>query len=755
MSPPRQLLLIFLAFLGLAVLFFAEPLLLGREFLRGDMGYFFYPQRAFFARSVLSGDFPLWNPLLFCGFPFLASPQNAVLYPPTWLFVPFPGPGTIWLILILHLAVAGTGAALLARESFEVEWRAAFCGGVVYAFSGFLCMHMGHFNQVMTCAWAPWVFWAAARWIRAPSPRSLSILACLYGIQFLPGGAENTAHFSLALVGLAAVSMLRRSSPGGSYRLRLGAGLIGAMALGVGLVGAQIVPTLELVQHSVRGLGITYEYVVRNSMPPYKPFVDLLLPNYWGHYGAAGCRFPGIPASELAWYTGPVAVALAVFAGVKGWRQWWVRYWSAVSVAALLLSFGGHTPLFRILYASSLSYFRNPSRFIMLTVLGIAVLAAAGVQRLLAPEEAVLRSRIHRWIAPAAACLGGAVLLLLAGPWGEASLEPGSFSRLIAGDIAFGLLACGAGYGALIARSPQWRFVLLALALGVPLFGFARESEFANLDAVDSARSSEEREFAGEVKEALGPYRSYSRHCLPLRVNRNMLHGLPDASGYEGGLYPLARYYELQNRITPESPLAVTKRRRFMDLLGAGVVLDDGRLQDGEDGLLLERGRLRAYANLSALPRAFLVPQGQAMSDEDAIETMARGQWSPPETVLLASEPEPSGQEDTGVAELPSVKIDVDRNDHLACEVSSGSSGFLVLHDSYFPGWEATVDGQPAEIVRANYLFRAVALVPGKHRVEFTYRPASLKAGIALSGISGLLLLLILVRRRERRVVDG
>ena len=749
MPPPRRLLLLFLAFFGLAVLFFAEPLLLGREFLRGDMGYFFYPQRAFFARSVLTGDFPLWNPLLFCGFPFLASPQNAVLYPPTWLFVAFPGTGTIWVILILHLAVAGTGAALLARESFEVEWRAAFCGGLVYAFSGFLCMHMGHFNQIMTCAWAPWVFWAAARWVKAPNPRSLSILAGFYGLQFLPGGAENTAHFSLALVGLAAAAMLRRSS-GEGRGLSLGAGLIGAMALGVGLAGAQVVPTLELVQHSVRGLGITYDYVVRNSMPPYKPFVDLLLPNYWGHYGAAGCRLPGIPASELAWYTGPVAVALAVFAGVKGWRQWWVRYWSVVSVAALLLSFGGHTPLFRILYASSLSYFRNPSRFIILTVLGIAILAAAGVQRLLEPEEAILRSRMHRWVAPVFACAGGAVLLLLAAPWALASLEPGSFSRLITGDIAFGLLACGAAYGALATRPSRPRFVLLALAMGIPLFGFARESEFANLDATDAVRSTEERVFANIVSEALGQHCSYSYHCLPMRVNRNMLHGLPDVAGYDGGLYPLARYHGLRNQIAPESPLAVTKGRRFMDLLGARAVLDDGRLQDEEDGLLFRKGGLRAYVNLSAVPRAFFVAQGQVMSDEDAIEAMARGQWSPERAVLLASKPTFSGQEDEGSSQFPYVRITVDENDRLVCEVSADAAGFLVLHDSYFPGWEATVDGRPAEIVRANYLFRAVALVPGEHRVKFTYRPASLRAGIALSGISGLLLLLILVRRREQ-----
>ena len=59
--------------------------------------------------------------------------------------------------------------------------------------------------------------------------------------------------------------------------------------------------------------------------------------------------------------------------------------------------------------------------------------------------------------------------------------------------------------------------------------------------------------------------------------------------------------------------------------------------------------------------------------------------------------------------------------------------GYLVLLDSDYPGWQVTVNGQPAEILNANHAFRAVALGPGRHNVAFFYDPVSFRLGAWLS----------------------
>jgi uncharacterized membrane protein YfhO len=79
----------------------------------------------------------------------------------------------------------------------------------------------------------------------------------------------------------------------------------------------------------------------------------------------------------------------------------------------------------------------------------------------------------------------------------------------------------------------------------------------------------------------------------------------------------------------------------------------------------------------------------------------------------------------------------------LEIEVDSSAEGYLFLSDPFYPGWRAEVDGQTAEIVPANYAFRAVAVTPGVHRVVMTFRPATWYAGAAITGLAVLILVIL------------
>jgi uncharacterized membrane protein YfhO len=76
----------------------------------------------------------------------------------------------------------------------------------------------------------------------------------------------------------------------------------------------------------------------------------------------------------------------------------------------------------------------------------------------------------------------------------------------------------------------------------------------------------------------------------------------------------------------------------------------------------------------------------------------------------------------------------------VVAEAAAQVPSLVVLTDVYYPGWKATVDGRPATIERVDYLLRGVLVPPGRHRVEFTYEPASWRVGWVLSFV-GLSLL--------------
>ena len=83
--------------------------------------------------------------------------------------------------------------------------------------------------------------------------------------------------------------------------------------------------------------------------------------------------------------------------------------------------------------------------------------------------------------------------------------------------------------------------------------------------------------------------------------------------------------------------------------------------------------------------------------------------------------------------------------------VTAEGPGYLLLTDAYYPGWVARVDGEPVDILRADLMFRAVALGPGTHAVEFVYEPVSVKGGGVLGGVGWGVLLGVSVWMRRRR----
>ncbi|HEX5165245.1 MAG TPA: hypothetical protein VFV93_07615, partial [Thermomicrobiales bacterium] len=403
----------FAALALLHLLFFWQPYRTGAVVPKGggDLASFFYPIHAFAAREVQDGRLPFWNPHLFSGAPHLANFQAGLLYPPNLLayllFDPFDY-AALELLVILHFLLASWGAYWLARV-YGIPRDGAVLTGALYAYSGFMVAHLGHYPMLATAAWAPWLLAAIVATIRRDS-----WLAALLGAPTLAmavlAGHQPILLFTLTGVVAVAVFELWRAwglgirGSGETHATRLPRfpvpesripKLATTALLALGLSAPAVLPMLELTGRTVRS-GLEYTDASQFSVEPVA-LIHLLLPTVFG--SNATDYWGAFSNTEIWGYTGVMAMVLAAFGLVV--RPTRTRiFWGVAAIVALLFLLGPFASLHGWAYAFLPGYdrVRGAGRAYMFFDLAVALLAGWGLGALLrersrwsAQQEIVLR----------------------------------------------------------------------------------------------------------------------------------------------------------------------------------------------------------------------------------------------------------------------------------------------------------------------------------------------------------------------------
>ncbi len=144
---------------------------------------------------------------------------------------------------------------------------------------------------------------------------------------------------------------------------------------------------------------------------------------------------------------------------------------------------------------------------------------------------------------------------------------------------------------------------------------------------------------------------------------------------------------------------------------------------------------IKIYKNLKMLPHAYLVSQCKVVhSEKEYKEILVSKNFDPEKIVLLDAEPKNFPCVETSLKDKQKpVTIVTYESNSVELSVNSQEKKLLILSDSYYPGWKATINDKNTEILRANYLFRAVIIQPGENKVRFEYDPLSFKLGLIIS----------------------
>ncbi len=278
-----------------------------------DSAMIYLPWQVADRRSLAQGEWPLWNPDLFAGYPFQGNPQTQLYYPVTWLLWGLPLPAAILLNRLLHLWLAGAGMYVLLR-AWGSSRSAALVAGLAFAGSWVLYTQIELDGILAVYPWLPWVLaaveqaWQRRSWAwTAGASGLLGVLTLAGHLQYVFYSVAFLSLWLLARLGVAAFALRREERAArrawGSQAARAGAILGGGLALSL----PQTLPFLELALHSTRtsaGLSITsptwdvLRYVLLQQL-------TLFAPLSWGtsdinHGALPPCFYLGLAPLLLA-----------------------------------------------------------------------------------------------------------------------------------------------------------------------------------------------------------------------------------------------------------------------------------------------------------------------------------------------------------------------------------------------------------------------------------------------------------------------
>ncbi len=738
---------------------FSDKMLKGSDMIQA--GIFF---RSFLVDQVLeTGSVPQWNPYIFGGMPFVEAFHGDLFYPLSFLKYFGDLHRSLGWILFWHIFLAGIFMYLCARQ-FKLDRMPALFAGIGYMFAPYLVSLIapGHDGKIFVTALFPLAFLFLERGFEIEGLIkkifNFTMMGTVIGLIILSPHPQMS-YFSLWALGAYTIfkMVLHFKKSGNLLRTALpGTLAVYAVIIGLFLSAIQFYPgykyTSEFSPRSDTKKG--WDWATSWSLHAEEAFSQLIpefsgvstakaKTNYWGKNNFKD-------NSEAA---GVVTIFFALI-GFLFVRKKVTYFMLGLAVMALLYALGDSTPFFGIFYylIPKVESLRAPSMIMFLFSFAMSLSAGFALQWILDNEKlGETKSKRFNYLLWGFPSLTLAIALFF-GLLGKKAIDiwanlfyPDLFTTRIQQnynkiDIAYQNLSAiqtGAWWTFLfitIAALLIWMYrerkitvTVMAMVLLLPILSNGRfNSRF--IDTVDPAPHWNSNVVSTFLSSKNDQYR-VANYTSAFTQNYLCKFGIQVPVGYHGN--QLKWYDNLLG-----GPGAPNQRNpNFLNLVGTKYFILSVNQQPppnyfGERPIALAAsfGSIAIYENGNALPRVFLVDEYKVETDLDVIKQIVLD-GSDDLLRVVYLEKEPGMELSTDSVTSDSVWFINYQPDSVTLGIESKSNHLLVLTDNYFESWHALVDNQPAEILRANSSFRAVAIPAGAKEVKFYFESEKYKTG--------------------------
>ncbi len=732
---------IFLLF-GIAIAFFYPMLFEGKVIFYRDFQFVTYPIRYFLWQAYQQGVIPYWTTNTFGGAPFMATLHPGVFYPPSVLFFINDPTLALNLFYVFHFLIIGVFAFLLSRK-WDLSWWAASCCGVTSMLGGLIVASTLTSNYFLASVWLPLIFWLYYQYEGNNRLRWFVGLVLAIFTQTLAACPEISVMTMLLLYLHAIVFTTKTRNRREIIRITATLGL--AVLFALGLSAFQLMPTAALLKHTFREGGLDYVFHTNFSLMPSKLTTLILTPGYDDYLttrslAETALDFSGLLHTLYMGIFGFLFICLAfLFRKDKV-----IGFWLVIFLFGVFLALGEYNPFYQYIYRWTpfLDLFRYPEKYLFVSSFAAIFLIGFGLDALVRATQ-TRQIKISRVLFFLILIFGVTSILALSNP----SLEPEfPLTFIIIFSVAYVLLYFGklkkTGFAALL-------FVMILLDLFIkdvhllPLIDRKFYEEKPFLMDIIGGSAGKYRTYTGSINLKPNPmvYPPGPSRLAGIRAAKQQLYpdlGMVFSIEHAGGVPGLA--LDIQNHIIWYQYLIQSEPdRRRVILKRSNVkywINGDAPVSYAAGGFpIILPDRVKILEGV--LPRAFLVPKMKVPEEGQILSNYYDASFDPLNDVLL--------NEPVEFEESPHFKGDVKevtyRPNHVTVKTSQEGNGFLVLLDTYLPGWTVKVDGRDQLILPAYRLYRAVQLGPGEHTLEFDYFPEGFKEGLIVSSIFLLILI--------------
>ena len=748
-----------------------------------------YMGRAFLAERITGGDFPLWAPRLLGGVPMVEAISGGdFIYPTSLLYFLTDTYRALGWKLVLHVLAGGFFMFGWAR-SLGLGRPAATVGGLAWLMAPVMVTLTlgGNDGKLRVASLTPLVFWATESLLRAPSGRTAAGLAGAVALTVLTTQFQ-TGYFLFGSVGAYALFrtvLMWRAGEAAERKRRLSratltmGAFLGSSLLGGALTAFQLLPSAGYVAEYSRRVATTVDatpeqriaYATSWSFHP-EEVLGLAVPEFVGNTGADASwgqgTYWGRNAIKLNHeYLGITVLALALF-GLLGHRRRPLRWFmGGLGLVWLLYALGAHTPVWRVFYeiVPGMSLFRVPAIAAFLVSFGVVTLFTLGVADLVREPPApgkFLKSRRGR------ALLGFLGLLLLGlvlqgsgaltSIW-TSSMQSGMTDAQLAAlaratpfitrgfgiALVLGGLTVTATWAAREGKvSPTAALAALAVLVAVDL-GRIDASFIRTLDFHEWSAPTANARFLQDRRTEEAPFR-VADFRRDFRNDQNVslaMHGLDLIAGHHPN--DLARYRMLLGLQGSQGRGAYTAHPNVLRMMNVRyVVLSGAPAEGGPQALSTGQGRYGAevvYA-YDGLGRAWIADDVTVIEDDEAaLARILSSDFDPAREAILPG-PLPGAVGGGGGGPVEWVSYEPDERE---LRVSTTGPALLVVSENWFPGWVAEIDGEPADVHRANLTLQAVRIpAAGEHTVTMRFTAPTVRRGLWISVGAGVAVLVLL-----------